>query len=96
MGYLHNNLATVATGAFAAILTGLWPIFVDFAPIMNIIFLIAVPITWFLTLTCWLAQISADYNHKHGTISGEKKKLSSSGSSTIPVYTSDGNLATSK
>ena len=96
MGYLHNNLATVATGTFAAILTGLWPIFVDIAPIMNIIFLIAVPITWFLTLTCWFAQISTDYMHKHGTISDEKKRLSSSDSSTVPAYTSDGNLATSK
>jgi len=96
MGYLGNHLATVATGVFAAILTGLWPIFVDFAPILNIVFLMAVPIMWFLTLMCWLAQISTDYMHKHGTIPGEKKSQSSSGSSTAQVYTSDGNLTTSK
>ena len=95
MGYFHNNLATVVTGVFAAILTGLWPIFVDFDPIMDIVFLMAVPITWFLTLMCWFAQISTDYMHKHGTISGEKKSLSSSGSSTVQVYTSDGSLAIS-
>ena len=96
MGYFHNNLATLVTGTFAAILTGLWPIFVDFAPIINIVFLIAVPIMWFITLTCWLAQISTDYMHKHGTISSEKKRLSSSGSSTAQVYTSDGNLSASE
>ena len=38
MGYLRNHLATVTTGAFAAVLTGLWPYFMDFAPDMNTIF----------------------------------------------------------
>ena len=65
MGYLGNHLATVITGAFAAVLTGLWPYFIDFAPDMNTIFLISVPITWFLTLMCWLSQKSTDWIHKH-------------------------------
>lgn len=94
MGYFANNLATLVTGVFAAILTGLWPIFIDFAPILNIVFLMAVPIMWFLTLMCWLAQLSTDYMHKHGTIPGEKKSLSNSGSSTVQVFTSDGKLVT--
>ena len=70
MGYLGNHLATVVTGAFAAVLTGLWPYFVDFAPLLNFIFIMAVPITWFMTFTCWISQKSADYMHKHA----QKKK----------------------
>ena len=79
MGYLYNHLATVVTGVFAAVLTGLWPVFVDFAPILNFVFLMAVPITWFLTLMCYLAQKSNDYVKKSHN--------------TKPVYTSDGKLA---
>ena len=79
MGYLHNHLATVVVGVFAAVLTGLWPYFVDFAPILNIVFFMAVPITWFLTLMCWLSQKSNDYmTHSH---------------SSKPVYKPDGQLA---
>lgn len=78
MGYLGNHLATIATGIFAATLTGLWPYFVDFAPILNFVFIMAVPITWFLTLTCWISQKSNDYMHKHAPAytTGEKKSLS--------------------
>lgn len=77
MGYLGNHLATVVTGVFAAVLTGLWPYFVDFAPILNFVFIMAVPITWFLTLMCWLSQKSTDYAHKHAPAHSEKKSLSS-------------------
>jgi len=63
MGYLGNHLATVATGVFAAVLTVLWPIFVDFAPVLDFVFIMAVPIMWFLVFTCWIAQKSADYMH---------------------------------
>ena len=65
MGYFGNNLATLVTGVFAATLTGLWPYFIDFAPIMNFIFIMAVPITWFMTITCWVSQKSTDYMHNH-------------------------------
>lgn len=93
MGYLHNHLATVVCGAFAAVLTGLWPIFVDFAPIMNFIFIMAVPITWFLTFTCWIAQKSADYmKNYHGETHHEKKSLSKT-QATVQVYKSDGKVA---
>ena len=77
MGYFGNHLATLVTGVFAAVLTGLWPYFIDFAPLMNIIFLIAVPITWFLTFTCWISQKSTDYIHNHASSPSEKKSLSS-------------------
>ena len=64
MGYLKNHLATVVVGVFAAVLTGLWPYFIEFAPVLDFIFMMAVPITWFLTLMCYLAQKSNDYIHK--------------------------------
>lgn len=76
MGYFGNHLATLVTGVFAAVLTGLWPYFVDFAPILNLIFMIAVPITWFLTFTCWISQKSTDYMHNHASSHSEKKSLS--------------------
>ncbi|AFS81696.1 hypothetical protein NKOR_09235 [Candidatus Nitrosopumilus koreensis AR1] len=75
MGYLGNHLATVVTAVFAAVLTGLWPYFVDFAPILNFVFIMAVPITWFLAFTCWISQKSTDYMHKHAH-HNEKKSLS--------------------
>lgn len=76
MGYAGNHLATIVTGVFAAILTGLWPYFVDFAPILNFVFIMAVPITWFLTFTCWISQKSTDYMHNHAPAHSEKKSLS--------------------
>ena len=79
MGYARNHLATIVTGAFALVLTGLWMPMVDFAPLLNFIFIMAVPITWFLVLTCWLAQKSADWttNHSHTHETHQKKSLSS-------------------
>ncbi len=76
MGYFGNHLATLTTGVFAAVLTGLWPYFVDFAPILNFVFIMAVPITWFLTFTCWISQKSTDYMHNHAPPHDEKKSLS--------------------
>ena len=78
MGYLYNHLATVVTGIFASVLTGLWPLFVDAIPVIHFIFLMAVPITWFLTLMCWLAQKSNDYTKQSHN--------------SKPVYTSEGKL----
>ena len=76
MGYFGNHLATLVTGVFAAVLTGLWPYFIDFAPILNFVFIMAVLITWFLTFTCWISQKSADYMHNHAPPHSEKKSLS--------------------
>jgi len=92
MGYLKNHLATVTTAVFAAVLTGLWPWFVNDlgATILNFVFIMAVPITWFLALMCWLTQKSTDYAHRHGTTHSipEKKNLDSNAQRL--VYSSDG------
>lgn len=90
MGYLGNHLATIVTGVFAAVLTGLWPVLVDFAPILEFVFIMAVPITWFLTAICWVSQKSADYAHKHTP--SEKKSLSRP-PQIATVYTADGKQA---
>ena len=87
MGYLGNHLATVTTGIFAAILTGLWPYFVDFAPILNFVFIMAVPIMWFLVFTCWISQRSTDYMHKHAPHVSHSEKKSLSETTTLQTTT---------
>jgi len=86
MGYLGNHLATVVTGVFAATLTGLWPYFITFAPILNFVFIMAVSITWFLTFTCWISQKSTDYMHKSERNAGHTEKKSLSRSQTTQIY----------
>ena len=71
MGHVNTHLATLVCGVFAAVLSGLWPLMIDFAAVLNIIFLMAVPIMWFLTFIVWIAQKAADYNHVQ--IHDEKK-----------------------
>jgi len=93
MGYLHNQLATLVTGVFAATLTGLWYVFLDFAPIVNFIFMMAVPITWFLTFMCWIVQKGTDYSHKYSASSIKKNQNNSR--KTVIKYTSDGRQVTS-
>ena len=95
MGYLGNHLATLVTGVFAAILTGLWPYFVNFAPILNFVFFITVPITWFLTFICWISQKSTDYVHKSETHMSHSEKKSLNNSQTTQIYTSDGKQVSS-
>ena len=65
MGYLGNNLATLVCGVFAAVLTGLWYVMVPMFAVLDIVFLMAVPIMWFLTFMCWIVQKGQDYSH-HG------------------------------
>ncbi len=92
MGYFYNHLATLTVGAFAAVLTGLWPYFIDFAPILDFTFIVVVPITWFLTLMCWLTQKSTDYMHKQAPGHSDTEKKSLSSTQTI-VTTTRGNQA---
>ena len=93
MGYLGNHLATITTGVFAAILTALWPYFVDFAPLLDFIFIMAVPITWFLTLMCWLSQKSTDYMHKHAPHASHSEKKSLSNTTTVQTTTTSSTVA---
>ena len=62
MGYLGNNLSTVICGIFAAVLTGLWYVMTPIYPVLDIVFLMAVPIMWFLTFMCWIVQKGQDYS----------------------------------
>ncbi len=90
MGYLHNHLATLVCGVFAAILTLLWPMFVDYAAVLDVVFILAVPVMWFLTAICFVAQKSTDYMHgTHPVVTTSKK--SKKGKKVI--YTSDGQIA---
>lgn len=92
MGYLYNHLATVVCGVFAAVLTGLWYIMTPIFPVLDFVFMMAVPIMWFLTASCWVAQKSADYMkkyHSHDSSHDEKKNHNNSRVIT-QVYTSDG------
>ena len=84
MGLLYNHLATLVCGVFASILTLLWPMFVELSPVYDLVFILAVPIMWFLTIVCFVAQRSADYMHGHKPSSKSTKK---------PVYTADGKTA---
>ena len=95
MGLVYNHLATLVMAVFASVLTLLWhdlgiinilddPMFVDYASVLDIFFILAVPITWFLTAVCFVSQISADYMHGHEPTQKSTKKS---------VYTADGNLS---
>ncbi|MCH7649226.1 MAG: hypothetical protein IIA83_11550 [Thaumarchaeota archaeon] len=77
MGYFHNHLATVVCGIFAAVLSLLWVIMTPMFPVLGIVFLMAVPITWFLVFICWIAQKSNDWMMEYHR-------------NTRPVSTSDG------
>ena len=81
MGLVYNHLATLVCGVFASVLTLLWPMFVDYAEVLDVVFILAVPIMWFLTAVCFVAQKSADYMHGHEPSHKSTKKL---------VYTADG------
>ena len=87
MGYVFNHLATLVCAVFASILTLLWPMFVDYSEVFDIVFLYAVPIMWFLTAVCFVAQRSADYMHGQGHSHKPAKKL---------VYSSDGKTTNEK
>ena len=87
MGHVNNQLATLVCGVFAAVLTGLWPLMVDFAPILNLVFIMAVPIMWFLTFIVWIAQRAADYNHAQSH--DEKKSSDELSTKELNTYKDD-------
>jgi len=90
MGLLYNHLATLVCAVFASVLTLLWPMFVDYADVFDVVFLLAVPIMWFLTVVCFVAQRSADYMHGNHKPSHKPSKKPSKKLSKNIVYTADG------
>ena len=86
MGLFYNQLATLVCAVFAAVLTLLWPMFVDYAEVLDVVFWLAVPIMRFLTLVCFVSQISQDWAHG----SHKPSKKSRQKSSKKLVYTADG------
>ena len=84
MGLVYNHLATLVCGVFAAILTLLWPMFLELSPVYDLVFILAVPITCFLTAVCFASQISTNYMHGHEPTQKSTKKT---------VYTADGTLS---
>ena len=87
MGLVYNHLATLVCAVFASVLTFLWPMFVDFAQVLDIFFIMAVPVMWFITIICFVAQRSTDYMHGQEHSDIPAKKL---------VYTSDGKATNKK
>ena len=96
MGYFYNHLSTLSVGVFAAVLTGLWPYFIDFAPDLNFTFIVVVPITWFLVLMCWLSQKSTDYTEKQTPLHTSTEKKSLSNTQTTVTTTLSGQVSSSK
>ena len=89
MGLVYNHLATLVCGVFASVLTLLWPMFVDYAEVLDVVFWLAVPIMWFLVAVCFVAQKSADFMHgSHKPSKKPSKKLSQK-----IVYTADGRIS---
>lgn len=62
MGYLYNQLATVVSGIFAIVLVILWIFLGPTFPVLQFVFIMAIPIMIFLVITCWFSQKSADYS----------------------------------
>ena len=84
MGYVKNHLATLVSGAFAAVLTGLWFPLVAYAAVLEFVFIMAVPIMWFMVFVCWIAQKAADNNH--GSHSHDEKKNNDLTEKEITTY----------
>ena len=82
-------MATVVSGAFAAVLTGLWIPMTDYASVLNFVFIMAVPIMWFLVLTCYISQKSVDWATKHSHEHPVHQKKSLSNTRTIEVTTTN-------
>ena len=90
MGYARNHLATLVMGVFAAVLSFLWFIMVPMFPVLNFVFLMAVPIMWFLVISVWISQKSADFMAQYHGSEHEEKKNHNSTVITRQVYTSSG------
>ena len=91
MGYVRNHLATLVSGVWAVVLTGLYFPLVDFAPQLQFVFIMAVPIMWFMVFVIWIAQLAADRNHGADHSHDEKKNNELTAKF---ILTHDGNKST--
>jgi len=84
----YNHLATLVCGVFSGVLVLLWYLFHNVIlgglAVLDLVFIMALPAMFFLTIICFVAQRSADYMHGHEPTQKSTKKL---------VYTADGNLS---
>ena len=90
MGYLGNQLATLATGVFTVALAITWFWFLEWTSLLNFIFIMAIPITAFLTFTCWISQKSTDYMHGHVTTTSHNEIVHSQENMQVIKITTQG------
>ena len=84
----YNHLATLVCGVFSGVLVLLWYLFHNVIlgglAVLDVVFIMALPPMFFLTIICFVSQISANYMHGHKPTQKSTKKI---------VYTADGNLS---
>jgi len=84
----YNHLATLVCGVFSGVLVLLWYLFHNVIlgglAVLDVVFIMALPPMFFLTIVCYVSQKSADYMHGHEPDRKSTEK---------PVYTADGILA---
>ena len=84
----YNHLATLVCGVFSGVLVLLWYLFHNVIlgglAVLDLVFIMALPAMFFLTIVCFVSQISTNYMHGHEPTQKSTKKT---------VYTADGNLS---
>jgi len=84
----YNHLATLVCGVFSGVLVLLWYLFHNVIlgglAVLDVVFIMALPPMFFLTIICFVSQISTNYMHGHEPTQRSTKKL---------VYTADGNIS---
>ena len=84
----YNHLATLVCGVFSGVLVLLWylihNVILGGLAVLDVVFIMALPPMFFLTIVCFVSQISTDYMHGHEPTQKSTKKT---------VYTADGNTS---
>jgi len=84
----YNHLATLVCGVFSGVLVLLWYLFHNVIlgglAVLDLVFIMALPAMFFLTIICFVSQISTNYMHGHEPTQKSTKKS---------VYTANGNLS---
>ena len=82
----YNHLATLVCGVFSGVLVLLWYLFHNVIlgglAVLDVVFIMALPPMFFLTIICFVSQKSVDYMHGHEPTQKSAKKT---------VYTANGN-----